>query len=159
MMSKFNTADLCDKHKLLIARPIFKSFGANTHCHGLIKTVEAIEDNSYVKKLLQTNGDGCVMVIDGKGSDKCALVGDNLAALAVDNNWSGLIVNGCIRDSIEINNIPIAIKALNLVPNKSEKKDIGEYGLNISFAGITFRENEYVYSDPDGIVIAEKNLL
>ncbi len=158
-MIKFNTADLCDEHKLVIAQPIFKSFGSNTHCYGQIKTVEAIEDNSYVKKLLQTNGNGCVMVIDGKGSDRCALVGDNLAATAVENNWSGIIVNGCIRDSIEINRISIAIKALNLVPNKSEKKDVGKYGLDVCFAGITFRENEYIYSDPDGIVIAEKNLL
>ena len=158
-MNKFNTADLCDKYKLSVADPIFKSFGANTHCHGRIKTVEAIEDNSYVKKLLQTNGDGYVMVIDGRGSNRCALVGDNLAAMAIENNWSGIIVNGCIRDSIEISKIPISIKALNLVPNKSEKKDIGKYGLDLSFAGITFRENEYIYSDPDGIVIAEKNLL
>tara|TARA_B100000927_G_C16350349_1_gene423021 strand:+ start:244 stop:720 length:477 start_codon:yes stop_codon:yes gene_type:complete len=158
-MNKFNTADLCDEYKLSVADPIFKSFGANTHCHGRIKTVEAIEDNSYVKKLLQTNGDGYVMVIDGRGSNRCALVGDNLAAMAIENNWSGIIVNGCIRDSIEISKIPISIKALNLVPNKSEKKDIGKYGLDLSFAGITFRENEYIYSDPDGIVIAEKNLL
>jgi len=158
-MNKFNTADLCDEHNLSIAQPIFKSFGANTHCHGLIKTVEAIEDNSYVKNLLKNDGNGCVMVIDGRGSNKCALVGDNLAALAFKNNWSGIIVNGCIRDSMEINRISIAIKALNLVPNKSEKKDIGKYGLDISFAGIIFRENEYIYSDPDGIVISKKKLL
>ncbi len=121
-MNKFNTADLCDEHNLLIAQPIFKSFGANTHCYGIIKTVEAVEDNSYVKNLLKKDGNGCVMVVDGRASNKCALVGDNLAALAFENNWSGIIVNGCIRDSIEINKISIAIKALNLVPNKSEKK-------------------------------------
>ena len=158
-MNKFNTADLCDEHKLSIAKPIFKLFGKNTHCHGQIKTVEAIDDNSYVKKLLQTDGNGCVMIIDGKGSHNCALVGDNLAALAFNNNWSGMIVNGCIRDSMEINRISISIKAIDLVPNKSEKKDLGKYGLDVSFAGITFRENEYIYSDPDGIVISKKKLL
>ncbi len=157
-MNNFNTADLCDEHNLLIAKPIFQTYGANTHCSGKIKTVEAVEDNSYVKKLLQTEGSGCVMVIDGKASDKCALVGDNLAALAVRNNWSGIIVNGCIRDSLEINNIPISIKALHLVPNKSEKKDVGKYGLDLHFAGITFKENEYIYSDPDGIVISKVKL-
>ena len=73
-MNKFNTADLCDDYKLVVARPIFKSFGSHTHCYGKIKTVEAIEDNSYVKKLLQEDGSGCVMVVDGKGSEKCALV-------------------------------------------------------------------------------------
>ena len=158
-MKKFNTADLCDDHDLMIAQPIFKSFGANTHCYGLIKTVEAIEDNSYVKKLIQTDGDGCVMVINGNASIRCALVGDNLAALAVKNNWSGLIVNGCIRDSLEINNISLAIKAIDLVPNKSEKKDVGKFGLDLSFAGVTFKQDDYIYSDPDGIVVSKTKLL
>ena len=153
-MNKFNTADLCDDHTLIIAKPIFKSYGSRTHCFGKIKTVEAIEDNSYVKKLLQEDGSGYVMVVDGRGSEKCALVGDNLAALGAKNNWSGIIVNGCIRDSMEINNIGISIKAINLVPNKSEKKDIGKYGLNLNFAGVIFKENDFLYSDPDGIVIS-----
>ena len=153
-MNKFNTADLCDDHSLIIAKPIFKSYGSRTHCFGKIKTVEAIEDNSYVKKLLQEDGSGYVMVVDGRGSEKCALVGDNLAALGAKNNWSGIIVNGCIRDSMEINNIGISIKAITLVPNKSEKKDIGKYGLDLNFAGVIFKENDFLYSDPDGIVIS-----
>ena len=153
-MNKFNTADLCDDHSLIIAKPIFKSYGSRTHCFGKIKTVEAIEDNSYVKKLLQEDGSGYVMVVDGRGSEKCALVGDNLAALGAKNNWSGIIVNGCIRDSMEINSIDISIKAINLVPNKSEKKDIGKYGLDLNFAGVIFKENDFLYSDPDGIVIS-----
>ena len=153
-MNKFNTADLCDDHSLIIAKPIFKSYGSRTHCFGKIKTVEAIEDNSYVKRLLQEDGSGYVMVVDGRGSEKCALVGDNLAALGAKNNWSGIIVNGCIRDSMEINNIDISIKAINLVPNKSEKKDIGKYGLDLNFAGVIFKENDFLYSDPDGIVIS-----
>ena len=153
-MNKFNTADLCDDHSLIIAKPIFKSYGSRTHCFGKIKTVEAIENNSYVKKLLQEDGSGYVMVVDGRGSEKCALVGDNLAALGAKNNWSGIIVNGCIRDSMEINNIGISIKAVNLVPNKSEKKDIGKYGLDLNFAGVIFKENDFLYSDPDGIVIS-----
>ena len=153
-MNNFNTADLCDDHNLIIAKPIFKSYGSHSHCFGKIKTVEAIEDNSYVKKLLQEDGSGYVMVVDGRGSEKCALVGDNLAALGSKNNWSGIIVNGCIRDSMEINNIGISIKAINLVPNKSEKKDIGKYGLDLNFAGVIFKENDFLYSDPDGIVIS-----
>ena len=157
-MNKFNTADLCDDHSLIIAKPIFKSYGSRTHCFGKIKTVEAIEDNSYVKKLLQEDGSGYVMVVDGRGSEKCALVGDNLAALGAKNNWSGIIVNGCIRDSMEINNIGISIKAINLVPNKSEKKDIGKYGLDLNFAGVIFKENDFLYSDPDGIVISPKKI-
>ena len=158
-MNNFNTADLCDDHKLAIAQPIFKSYGANTHCHGRIRTVEAIEDNSYVKKLLQEDGTGYIMVVDGKSSEKCALVGDNLAALGAKNNWAGIIVNGCIRDSLEISKINISIKALNLVPNKSQKKDIGRYKIDLKFAGIVFRENDFLYSDPDGIVVSSSELL
>ena len=158
-MNNFNTADLCDVHKLSIAQPIFKSYGANTHCHGRIRTVEAVEDNSYVKKLLQEDGTGCIMVVDGKSSEKCALVGDNLAAIAAKNNWAGIIVNGCIRDSLEISKIKISIKALNLVPNKSQKKDIGRYKIDLKFAGIVFRENDFLYSDPDGIVVSSSELL
>ena len=158
-MNNFNTADLCDDHKLAIAQPIFKSYGANTHCHGRIRTVEAVEDNSYVKKLLQEDGTGCIMVVDGKSSEKCALVGDNLAAIAAKNNWACIIVNGCIRDSLEISKIKISIKALNLVPNKSQKKDIGRYKIDLKFAGIVFRENDFLYSDPDGIVVSSSELL
>ena len=158
-MNNFNTADLCDDHKLAIAQPIFKSYGSNTHCHGRIRTVEAVEDNSYVKKLLQEDGTGCIMVVDGKSSEKCALVGDNLAAIAAKNNWAGIIVNGCIRDSLEISKIKISIKALNLVPNKSQKKDIGRYKIDLKFAGIVFRENDFLYSDPDGIVVSSSELL
>ena len=158
-MNNFNTADLCDDHKLTIAQPIFKSYGANTHCHGRIRTVEAVEDNSYVKKLLQEDGTGCIMVVDGKSSEKCALVGDNLAEIAAKNNWAGIIVNGCIRDSLEISKIKISIKALNLVPNKSQKKDIGRYKIDLKFAGIVFRENDFLYSDPDGIVVSSSELL
>ena len=157
-MKKFNTADLCDDHNLEIAKPIFKLFGANSHCHGRIRTVEAINDNSYVKKLLSEDGHGCVMVVDGKGSEKCALVGDNLAELGFKNGWSGIIVNGCIRDSLEISKISISIKAINLVPNKSEKKDVGKYGIDLFFAGILFKENDYIYSDPDGIVVSSSEL-
>ena len=158
-MKKFNTADLCDDHNVEIAKPIFKLFGANSHCHGRIRTVEAINDNSYVKKLLGEDGRGCVMVVDGKGSEECALVGDNLAEQGFKNGWSGIIVNGCIRDSLEISKISISIKAINLVPNKSEKKDVGKYGMNLSFAGILFKENDFIYSDPDGIVVSSSELI
>ena len=158
-MKKFNTADLWDDHNVEIAKPIFKLFRANCHCDGRIRTVEAINDNSYVKKLLSEGGHGCVMVVDGKGSEKCALVGDNLAELGFKNGWSGIVVNGCISDSLEISKISISIKAINLVPNKSEKKDVGKYGIDLSFAGILFKENDYIYSDPDGIVVSSSELI
>ena len=158
-MNKFNTADLCDEYNLIVADPIFKSYGAETHCHGKITTVVSFEDNSYVKKLLDSDGKGKIMVVDGKGSLKCALLGDNLAKIACNNHWAGIIINGCIRDSVEINTLPLSVKALNTNPKKSIKKDIGEYNSNLTFAGVTFEDGDYLYSDPDGIVISKEAII
>ena len=130
-MTKYNTADICDQHDVLIADPIFNLYGGNSKFSGKIRTVIAVNDNSFVRELLEEKVNGHVMVVDGKGSMKCALLGDNLAAKAFENGWSGFIINGCIRDSAIINKISIGIKALNTVPNKSIKNNVGEYGKDI----------------------------
>jgi len=159
-MILFNTADICDENNdIQIGEPVFKSYGQNKKFCGMIRTVIAIEDNSYVKNLVEEKVDGDVMVIEGKASIKCALLGDNLAMKAIENGWSGFIINGCIRDSEIINNIPIGIKAINTVPIKSQKNNIGEYGKVLNFANIDFREGEYVYSDPDGIIVLKDQLV
>tara|TARA_B100001769_G_C22061017_1_gene570651 strand:- start:654 stop:1208 length:555 start_codon:yes stop_codon:yes gene_type:complete len=159
-MMNFNTADLCDENDdIQIAKPIFKSYGKNDKFFGKIRTVAVQDDNSYVKKLVQEKVKGDVMVIDGKGSAKCALLGDNLARIACDNGWSGFIINGSIRDSDIINKISIGIKAINTMPNKSEKKDIGEYGKELNFSDVVFKEGSYVFSDADGIIISDKMIL
>ena len=158
-MNIFNTADLCDENDdIQIADPIFKSYGEREKFYGKIRTVSVQDDNSFVKKLVNEKVNGDVMVIDGKGSFKCALLGDNLARSACQNGWAGFIINGCIRDSAIINKIDIGIKAINTMPNKSEKKDIGKYGDNLKFANVVFEEGDYVYSDSDGIVVSKKPL-
>jgi len=159
-MILFNTADICDENdNIQIGEPIFKSYGQNKKFCGMIRTVIAIEDNSYVKKLVEEKVDGDVMVIEGKASIKCALLGDNLAMKAFENGWSGFIINGCIRDSEIINNIPIGIKAINTMPIKSQKNGAGEYSKVLNFANIDFREGEYVYSDSDGIIVLKDQLV
>mgnify|MGYP006092982909 FL=1 len=158
-MTKYNTADICDQYDVLIADPIFNLYGGNSNFSGKIRTVIAVNDNSFVRELLEEKVDGHVMVVDGKGSMKCALLGDNLAAKAFENGWSGFIINGCIRDSAIINKISIGVKALNTVPNKSIKNNVGEYGTDIMIANATFKEGEFVYSDEDGIVISKTELL
>ena len=158
-MNLFNTADICyETDDMQIVDPIFKAYGNNKKFSGKIRTVIAIEDNSYVKKLVDEKVSGDVMVIDGGGSLKCALLGDNLAMKAFENGWSGFVINGCIRDAEIINEIPIGIKAINTMPIKSNKNNIGEYKKTISFANTDFREGEYLYSDLDGIIIL-KDLL
>lgn len=127
----FATADLCDRHegKISIAAPLFRAYGANLAYRGRIRTVKVYEDNVLVKQELSVAGNGAVLVIDGGGSLRCALVGDQLAARAVANGWSGIVVNGCIRDSRAISEIAIGIRALAVHPSRSPKKGAGEVGM------------------------------
>lgn len=156
------TTDLCDAHqqKIKVAEPIgFKCFGTQHSFFGRIATVKCFEDNSFVRKQLETNGQGRVLVVDGAGSMRCALLGDMLADLAIKNGWSGVIVNGCIRDSAAINEMAIGVKALNTMPLKSEKRNEGEIDVAVAFAGITFVPGQWVYADEDGIIVSAEMLI
>ena len=158
-MSDFYT-DICDEYEdIQICQSIFKSYGGKDKFNGKIRTVTAIEDNSYVKKLIDEKVSGDVMVVDGNGSMKCALLGDNLAKKAAANGWSGFIINGCIRDSEIISTIDIGIKALSTMPLKSEKKNVGEFGKDLKFANVSFKEGHYAYSDQDGIIIRQDEII
>lgn len=159
-MSDFYTADICDEYEdIQICQSIFKSYGGKDKFNGKIRTVTAIEDNSYVKKLIDEKVSGDIMVVDGNGSMKCALLGDNLAKRAAANGWSGFIINGCIRDSEIISTIDIGIKALSTMPLKSEKKNVGEFGKDLKFANVSFKEGHYAYSDQDGIIIRQDEII
>ena len=156
------TTDLCDAHSSLsgfqIAEPIFKSFGGNCRFSGRITTLNVLEDNVLIRNTLEQSVDHRVLVIDGQGSLNCALLGDNLALIAHENGWQGIVINGCIRDTEQINQLPIGIKALATHPLKSQKKGTGTQGLVINFAGITFEPDHYLYSDPDGIVVSKERI-
>jgi len=156
----FKTADLCDAHsdKLQIAEPGFRSFGGHSRFHGEIVTVKLFEDNSLVRETLGLPGHGKVLVVDGGGSRRCALLGDMLAASAVENHWSGILVNGCIRDSADIADMSLGVMALDTHPLKSVKKGIGEMNLPVRFAGVTFRPGEYLYADEDGVILSSTAL-
>ena len=142
----FKTADLCDAHSdvLQIAEPMLSDFGGRAGFAGSIETIKTFEDNTQVRATLETAGKGRVLVVDGGGSLRCALLGDNLAKLAIDNGWSGVIVNGCIRDSGDIAGMDIGVKALATHPLKSLKQNYGQVGATVSFAGVTFRPGEWV---------------
>jgi len=157
----FTTADLWDEHAelLLCSDPIFRSFGQKATFYGEIVTLKLFEDNSLVRKQLETEGKGKVLIVDGGGSLRCALVGDQLAKLIIQNNWEGIIVNGCIRDSYQINKMTVGIKALNTCPVKSIKRNTGEQNISVKFAGIIFNPGQYIYTDEDGSLISEKKLL
>ncbi|MGY8939306.1 MAG: ribonuclease E activity regulator RraA [Flavobacteriales bacterium] len=157
----FTTADLWDEHHehLSCVEPIFYSFGKKKAFSGKITTLKLFEDNSFVRKQLESNGKGKVLVVDGGASLRCALVGDKLAELAITNKWEGIIVNGCIRDSYLINQMDIAIKAINTSPVKSIKRNIGKMNIPVNFSGVTFIPGQFVYSDNDGVLISKKRLL
>ena len=158
---RFKTADLCDAHseKIKILSPGLLSYGGKTQFCGSIVTLKLFEDNSLLRDLLGNAGDGRVIVVDGGDSQRCALLGDMLASKAVQNGWSGLVINGCIRDSAEINEMNIGIRALGTHPLKSVKKGIGEKNLPVHFACVEFRPGDYLYADEDGILVAQESLL
>ena len=157
----FQTADLYDAHegKVKIATPLFRAYGGKTRFYGEIVTIKCHEDNSLVGETLKTkNGKGKVLVVDGGGSLRCALLGDQLAEKAVANEWEGVIVYGCIRDSAMVNDMAIGVRALNTHPAKSVKRGEGIFNEPVTFAGVTFQPGDYVYADEDGILVSE-NLL
>ena len=156
----FTTADLYDKYggDLKVALPIFKDYGAKRIFHGPISTVKAHEDNSLVRTALEEPGEGRILIIDGDESLRCAMLGDMLAKLGMENGWSGIIVFGCIRDADVIATIDIGVKALNSNPRKSLKQGLGDRDIPVSFAGITFNVGEYVYADTDGVIVSEKKI-
>jgi len=154
------TADLCDAHddKLQVAEPIFADFGGEIEFHGRIHTLKLHEDNSLVREALEQAGDGRVLVIDGGGSLRCALVGGNLAVLGAKNGWAGIVVNGCIRDSEEIAAEAIGVKALGSNPRKSVKRGVGQIGETVRFADVSFSPGHWLYADEDGLVVSAQKL-
>jgi len=156
----FKTTDLCDAFEgelgktLRVVAPMFKHYGARTSFCGHIVTLKLFEDNALVRTTFGEDGKGKVLVIDGGGSIRCALVGDQLAALANKNSWEGVIVYGCIRDSGEIAQMNLGVRALGTMPLRSEKRGEGERDVSVRFAGATFRPGDHVYVDEDGIVVS-----
>jgi regulator of ribonuclease activity A len=152
--------DLCDLYpeKLQIAEPIFTSFGKRTHFYGEVVTVSCFEDNSRVRELVALNGKGKVMVIDGGGSKRRALLGDMLAEKAVNNGWEGFVINGAIRDIAAQSQLNIGIHALCAHPMPTEKRGIGDLDKTLCFAGMTIAQGDYIYCDLNGIAVSKQPL-
>ncbi|HVL77649.1 MAG TPA: ribonuclease E activity regulator RraA [Noviherbaspirillum sp.] len=161
----FATCDLCDNHEdklgdgtLAVLPPVFQKFGKRTAFSGRAATLKVFEDNVLVRAALETPGEGRVLVVDGGGSLRCALVGGNLGALAEKNGWAGIIVNGCIRDSDEINACDIGVRALATHPQRSVRKGVGERELRVLIAGTAVYPGDWIYADADGVLISRQAL-
>ena len=156
----FQTADICDDHPrdVEVAEPILRHFGGRPRFCGQMVTVKVYEDNVLVRQTLEERGEGRVLVVDGGGSLRRALLGDRLGAMAAENGWSGVIVNGCIRDSVAMGDIDLGVLALATNPMKSNKNGDGGTGVSVSFAGVTIRPGNFVYADEDGWLVAGRAL-
>lgn len=155
-----STADLCDAHdeRLQIAEPLLRDFGGRHTFDGKIVTLKLFEDNSLVRTALEQPGNDCVLIVDGGGSLRCALVGDQLAVLAQANGWAGIVVNGCVRDTRDLADIDLGIKALTAHPRRSVKRGEGQRDILVRFAGVNFYPGHHLYADSDGIIVAEQPL-
>lgn len=159
----FSTCDLCDAHKAsLLAEsdaafrvlpPVFREFGGQARFAGPVVTVKCFEDNTQVKALAESKGEGRVLVVDGGASLRRALVGGNIAAAAAKNGWAGIVVDGCVRDAAELAACPIGIRALALMPLPTDRRGEGQQGLPVQIQGVWVRPGDWLYADADGIVI------
>ncbi len=154
------TADLCDEHAdaVQVCEPVFQAYGGRHAFSGPVSTVRCFEDNSRVKEAVEGPGNGRVLVVDGGGSRRRALFGGNLGNAAVKNGWAGIIIHGCIRDSAELGQLNLGIRALGTMPLRSEKRGEGERDVPVRFAGASFRPGDYVYVDEDGVVVSHAPL-
>lgn len=160
-MLDFKTTDLCDNYldSLQISNIAFRSFGKKTRFSGKIETVNVYEDNVLIVEALENVPEGSVIVINGGGSNRCALLGDRLAGIAQSRKLSGVIINGYVRDSVDLAKIDVGIFALGTHPLKSKKNGTGERNSILQFGGVGWRPGEYVYADEDGVIISKQPLL
>lgn len=155
------TTDLVDKYEdelLLVDAIGLKHFGKIREFHGEIWTVKCHEDNSLVRQAIEQPGEGRVLIVDGGGSSRYALLGDINAAVAIKNNWLGFIIYGAVRDSEELSKLNLGVMALETCPRKTIKRNEGTAGIPVKFGGVEFRPKEYVYADHDGVLVSKKLL-
>lgn len=158
----FTTAGLCDVYSeklvIQIAEPIFQPYGAHTSFFGQITTLKVFEDNLLIQSILNEKVKERVLVIDGGGSHRCALVDHKMANIAVENGWQGIIIYGCIRNSALLVEYPIGIRALHAHPLKCHSSGHGEKDQSVNFGGVHFKKDHFLYADADGIIVSETML-
>ena len=156
----YSVPDICDDYidEISVLEPLFSNFGGKRRFSGEVVTIKCFEDNSLVRDAVRREGRGRVLVVDGGGSLRRALLGDMLAASAAENGWQGLLINGCVRDVEILETIDLGVKALNSHPVKTEKRGEGQRDINVTFAGATIRPGHYLYADANGAVVAVRNL-
>ncbi|SEK66390.1 regulator of ribonuclease activity A [Pseudoxanthomonas sp. GM95] len=160
MQTKWTTPDLCDAFpEVGVAEPLFRDFGGKLAFSGQIVTIRCMEDNSRVREQVEGEGTGKVLVVDGGGSLRHALLGDMLAEKAVANGWAGVLIHGGVRDVEVLGNLPLGIKALAATPMKTDKRGLGDVDVPVRFAGVSFVPGHWLYADANGVIVAEAELI
>ncbi|MGC2967320.1 ribonuclease E activity regulator RraA [Paraburkholderia aspalathi] len=161
----FATADLCDAHEdqlalgtLRVLEPVFHLFSRAECFSGEAVTLKVFEDNALVRATLEEKGADRVLVVDGGGSLRCALVGGNLAQIAEQNGWAGIVLNGCVRDALELNEVNVGVAALTTCPRRGKKLGAGERDVPVQLPGALVRPGEWIYVDIDGVLVASAPL-
>jgi len=156
----FSTCDLCDQFpdRIRVLAPIFRHYGGRTRFSGSIATIKCFEDNVFIREAAVEEGRGRVMVIDGGGSLRSALVGDGIAEWARDHGWAGMIINGCVRDTVALAKVDLGVMAIGVNPVTPGKRRVGARDVAVTFGDVRFVPGEYAYCDEDGVVIATERL-
>ena len=161
MNTIISTPDLSDQfdQEVDIVEPLFRHYGGLKQAYGQITTVACFEDNSFVAEQVKSPGNGHVLIVDGRGSLRYSLLGDQLATSAINNGWSAILINGCLRDVEIITPMPLVVMALASIPRKTVKAGKGSLNVPVNFAGTTFNPGHYLFVDETGILVSERNLL
>ena len=155
-----DTSELCDLYaeQVDVVEPIFSSFGGVSNFYGKVTTVKCFESNGLIAEVLEENGEGRVLVIDGGGAVRRGLIDAELAQLAVDNGWEGIIVYGAVRQIQQLENLDIGIHALAPIPVSADESVAGESDVPVNFGGVTFFPEDYIYADLTGIILSQEPL-
>lgn len=157
---RIDTSELCDIYldQVDVVEPIFSSFGGVSTFFGKVTTVKCFENNGLIAEVLEEDGTGRVLLVDGGGAVRRALIDAELAQLAADNGWEGIIVYGAVRQISQLENIDIGIQALAPIPVGADRNSIGEIDVPVNFAGVSFLPEDYVYADLTGIILSPELL-
>ncbi|OBX45827.1 ribonuclease E activity regulator RraA [Haemophilus haemolyticus] len=155
-----DTSELCDLYaeQVDVVEPIFSSFGGVSNFYGKVTTVKCFESNGLIAEVLEENGEGRVLVVDGGGAVRRGLIDAELAQLAVDNGWEGIIVYGAVRQIQQLENLDIGIHALAPIPVSADESTAGESDVPVNFGGVTFFPEDYIYADLTGIILSQEPL-
>ncbi|NOH81697.1 ribonuclease E activity regulator RraA [Vibrio sp. RE86] len=157
---EYNTSALCDIYleQVDVVEPMFSNFGGSASFAGQITTVKCFEDNGLIREILEQDGLGRVLLIDGGGSLRRALIDAELASLAEENEWEGIVAYGCVREVDELEDMSIGIQALASIPVGATNQGVGEVDVPVNFGGVTFLPEDYLYADNTGVILSQEPL-